>query len=245
MNYIKVKNTLLKASAISLASLFSFSVLAAEGDAADVAPAAGGVAGGNDHWGSPLSMYSNVNLGSGSKGIDISATFGTYLGGVYQHKLEVAVKEDLEYYQINYLLLNNASNSGVTIDTSFSEDVDFSNGLGNKFYNDVDSVKIGLFSKLDFPEPRFNAYPKMSVGYIWGGDIDSTTHIQFEVTVRFFLSEKVWAGATPAYIRSMDGEEIDEFKGTIDGGIKLSETFGMSASINEDKEFLGRVIFAF
>jgi len=236
MNYIIAKNTFLKASFISLTGLFAVSVHAAEGD------------GGNtESWGSPIATYSNINLGSGTEGIDLSANFGGYLGGVYQHRIELAAREDLEHYEANYLLLNSASESGITIDSSWSEDVDFErvNGSGHVNYEDVNTTSIGLFSKLNFPDARFNAYPKMSVGYIWGDNIVETTFVDFEVALLFHFNDTLWLGATPVYTHSMEGREIDEFSGTIDAGAKLSETFGLSASLNEDKEFLGKVIFAF
>ena len=80
---------------------------------------------------------------------------------------------------------------------------------------------------------------------MWGDDIIDTTFVQFELAVLFRLNEQVWVGAAPAYIHSMDGVVIEEFQGSIDAGVKLSETFGVSASVNDDREFLGKVIFAF
>jgi len=229
-----MKNMIWKTSIISLASVFSFAGYAAEGDATEA-------------WGSPVSTYSNVNLGSGTEGIDISASFGGYLGGVYQHRVEVAAKQDLEHYEANYLLLNTASQSGVTIESTWSEDVEFDKevGKGEVEFENVDSVEVGLFSQLDFPDDRLKVYPKMSVGYMWGDDIIDTTFVQFELAVLFRLNEQVWVGAAPAYIHSMDGVVIEEFQGSIDAGVKLSETFGVSASVNDDREFLGKVIFAF
>ena len=61
MKYIIVKNTILKVSIVSLIGLFSLAANAAEGAA------------NSESWGSPVSTYSNVNLGSGTEGIDISA----------------------------------------------------------------------------------------------------------------------------------------------------------------------------
>jgi len=235
MKHIIAKNTVLKVFIVSLISSFSLASYAAEGDPVN-----------SEGWGSPVSTYSNVNLGSGTEGIDISANFGGYLGGVYQQRIEVAAKQDLEHYEANYLLLNSASDSGVTIESTWSEDVEFDRDEGpDAFFENVDSVEVGLFSKLAFPEPRLSAYPKMSVGYMWGDDIIDSTYVTFEVAVRFNANDQIWVGAAPVYIHSMDGVEIEEFQGTIDAGIKLSETFGVSASVNHDEEFLGRVIFAF
>jgi len=235
MKHIIAKNTLLKVSIVSLIGLFSFTANAAEGDPVNT-----------ESWGSPVATYSNVNLGSGTEGIDISANFGGYLGGVYQHRIEVAAKQDLEHYEANYLLLNSASDSGVTIESTWSEDVEFDRDEGpDAFFENVDSVEVGLFSKLKFPDDRLSAYPKMSVGYMWGDDIIDSTFVTFEIAVRFNVNDQIWVGAAPVYIHSMDGVEIEEFQGTVDAGIKLSETFGVSASVNHDQEFLGRVIFAF
>jgi len=235
MKHIITKNIFLKTSIVSLSSFLSLAAYAAEGDSAN-----------GENWGSPVSTYSNVNLGSGTEGIDLSANFGGYLGGVYQHRVELAAKEDLEYYEANYLLLNSASDSGLTIETTWSEDVEFDrDNAHDAFFQDVDSVEVGLFSKLAFPEPRLNAYPKMSVGYMWGDDIIDTTFVTFGIAVRFNVNDQVWVGVDPVYIHGMDGVEIEEFQGTLDAGIKLSETFGVSASVNHDEEFLGKVIFAF
>ena len=70
MKHIIAKNTILKVSIVSLIGLFSLTANAAEGDPVN-----------SESWGSPVATYSNVNLGSGTEGIDISANFGGYLGG--------------------------------------------------------------------------------------------------------------------------------------------------------------------
>jgi hypothetical protein len=226
---------LLTLSIVSLASLFSFSAAAEDYE--------------SENWGSPVATYSNIKLGSGSEGIDLSATFGGYLAGVYKSSIEIAAKNDLEYYEANYLLLNSASESGVTIESTWNEDITIenTNGPGEFDYENIDTVAVGIFSKLNFPDPKLTAYPKMSVGYMLGNDNGflDTTFVQLEVGVRYNIDEKIWVGATPAFTHSMKGEEIDEFTGTIEAGIKMSDTFGVSASVNEDQEFLGTVIFAF
>jgi len=233
---INMKNRILKISIMSLVGAFSLVSYAAEANATSA-----------EAWGSPVATYSNVNLGSGTEGIDLSASFGGYLGGVYQHRIQVAAKQDLEHYEANYLLLNTASQSGVTIESTWSEDVEFDKefGKGEVEFEDVDSVEVGLFSQLDFPDDRLKVYPKMNVGYIWGDSIIDTTFVEFELSVIFRLNDQIWFGAAPSYIHSMDGVVIEEFQGSVDAGIKLSETFGLSASVNEDREFLGKVIFAF
>lgn len=234
MNRRIVKSFIMKASAISLVSLFSLAIHAADG----VSSAS---------WSSPVSTFSNATLSSGSEGIGISASLGGYLTGVYENRLQVATKEDLEYTEVNYLLLNNASNSGLTIESSWSEDVEFyrSGSEHNAHYDDVNSVDVGLFSTLFFADPRVTAYPKMQVGYMWGDSIVDTTYVKFEVAVRFDFDDKMWVGATPLYSHGMDGVEIDELGGSIEAGMKLSETFGISASVDSNEEFLGNVIFAF
>ena len=240
MNNLIVKNYFLKASIVSLVGLCSFSAVAAEGDS-------------SENWGSPVATFSNISLGSGSEGIDLSARAGGYLGGVYQHSLEVASKNDLEHYEVNYVLLNTASDSGLTIDSAWSKDVKFKLENDNSHevsYDDVNNVDVGLYSKLNFTDDRLTAYPKMSVGYMWTEDdiaiqLETTTYVNFEVAFRFNVDDKIWIGATPIYIHGMKGLEIDQLTGTIEAGMQLSDTFGVSAEFNEDDEFLGRVIFAF
>lgn len=236
MKHIIAKSKVLKVSVVSLIGLFSLTANAAEGDPVS-----------SESWGSPIATFSNVSLGSGTEGIDISASFGGYLGGLYQHQLEVASKQDLEHYEVNYLLLNTASDSGITVNSTWSEDVEFDNenGRGDIEFEDINTADVGLFSKLSFPDARVHAYPRMSVGYMWGEDILETTYVEFEVAVLFNINDMFWVGATPVYLHSMEGVEIDEFTGTIEAGAKLSETFGASISVNDDEEFLGRVIFAF
>ena len=232
MNHIIVKKNILKVTIASLASLLAFNVAAEDGA---------------ESWGSPVATFSNVSLGSGSEGVDINATFGGYLSGVYKHRLEFASKEDMDHYEVNYLLFNSVSESGITIDSTWSEDVEYEDyeGSGKRHYYDVNSVDAGLFSKLVFPDPNFTAFPKMSVGYMWGDSIVDTTYVDLEVAVRYSFKEMFWVGVTPVFTHSMEGIEIDEFSGSIEGGIKLSETFGISASYNDDDEFIGNVIFAF
>jgi len=236
MKPIISKNSVLKTSIVSLIGFFSLTANAADGDAVS-----------SESWGSPIATFSNVSLGSGTEGIDISASFGGYLGGLYQYQLELASKQDLEHYEVNYLLLNTASESGITINTTWSEDVEFDNenGPGDIEFEDINTADLGLFSKLSFPDARIHAYPRMSVGYMWGEDILETTYVEFEVAVLFNINEMFWIEATPTYLHSMEGVEIDEFTGELEAGAKLSETFGVSVSINDDEEFLGRVIFAF
>ena len=236
MKNIIAKNTILNVSIISLIGLFSLAANAAEGDPVS-----------SESWGSPIATFSNVSLGSGTEGIDISASFAGYLGGLYQYQLEVASKQDLEHYEVNYLLLNTASESGVSIESTWSEDVEFDNenGRGDIEFEDINTANIGLFSKLSFPDARVHAYPRMGVGYMWGEDILETTYVEFEIPVLFNINDMLWVGATPTYLHSMEGVEIDEFTGIIEAGAKLSETFGVSVSVNDDEEFLGRVIFAF
>lgn len=240
VNNIMLNNYFSTASIITLASVFSFSALAAEKKIEDW----------ND-FSDPTAIYSNASIAGGNEGVDISATYGGYLSGVYKHSFTGAVKSDLEYYEANYLLLNSVSKSGVAFDSTWHQDI----RVDGVNYKNVNNATFGFFAKLGFLKDRlnyapnmnrsFNFYPKVSVGYMWASEIKDTTFVKFDATTRFSFNHMFWVGVTPTYIYGMKGLDLNELDATVDAGVQLSDAFGLSVSANNDEEFRARVTFAF
>ena len=236
-----MKNYILKASITSLVSLCSFSAFAADDKNAETW---------ND-FSDPTAIYSNASIGGGNEGVDIKAAYGGYLGGVYKHRFTAAAKSDLEYYEFDYLLLNSATDSGVAFDSTWHRDI----RVDGVNYRSVNDISLGFFAKLGFLEEELNYeagserslnfYPKMSVGYMWADNIRDTTFIELDATTRFAFNKMFWIGVTPTYTYGMKGLELNEWTASLDGGIQLSNSFGINASVNNDKEFRGEVQFAF
>lgn len=230
MNNMILKNSLLKISMTSLISVFSFSAMAADDDA--------------EVWvdmSDPTAVYSSATIGGGTEGIDLSASYGGYLSGVYKQRFTIAAKHDLDFYEVNYLLLNSSSNSGITVDSSWSKDI----RAGGDDYDNVNDTSIGFFAKLGFMDDHVNFYPKVSVGYLWADDIEDTTYVKFDATTRYTFNRMYWVGITPSYAYGFKGADLNEWAATIDAGVQLSDVFGFSVSANDDEEFTANVTFAF
>jgi len=236
-----IKNRFLKVSITSLVGLFSLSVFAAEDK-------------NTENWNDfsdPVAIYSNATIGGGNKGVDITGAYGGYLSGVYKHRFTAAAKNDLEYYEFDYLLLNSSTESGVAIDSSWHRDISFE----DVDYRNVNDVSFGFFAKLGFFEKELNYtdgmnrsinfYPKVSVGYMWAEDMVDTTYIKLDATTRYAINKMLWVGVTPTYTYGMEGLELKEWAASLDAGIQLSSSFGINASVNDDKDFKGEVKFAF
>ena len=225
-----LKNYVLKASVSALLGLSSVAVLAADDT--------------GKPWvdmSDPTAIYSSATIGGGTEGIDLSAAYGGYLSGVYKHRFTIAAKHDLDFYEANYLLLNSTSNSGLSIDSSWSKDI---RADGND-YDDVNDTSIGFFAKLGFMDNHVNFYPKVSVGYLWANDIENTTYVKFDATTRYTFNRMYWVGITPSYAHGFKGVDLNEWAATVDAGVQLSDVFGFSVSANDDEEFTANVTFAF
>ena len=224
-----LKNSLLKVSIGSLVSAFSLSAIAADN---------------TDTWvdmSDPTAVYSNASIGGGNKGIDLSATYGGFLSGVYKHSFTVAAKQDFDFYEVNYLLLNSASKSGVTFDSTWGKDI----RIDHTDYDDVNDTSAGVFAKLGYLNNRLNFYPKISVGFMWANHMEDTTYVKFDATTRYSFDRRFWVGITPTYAHGMKGVNFNEWTATIDAGAQLSDSFGVSLSANDDEEFTANVTFAF
>ena len=224
-----LKNALLKVSMTSLVSLFSFSVIAAE----DI-----------ENWvdmSDPTAVYSRATIGGGTEGVDLSASYGGYLSGVYKQRFTVAAKHNSDFYEVNYLLLNSASNSGIAFDSSWSKDI----RVDSVDYDNINDTSVGFFAKLGFMENYVNFYPKVSVGYLWANDIEDTTYVKFDATTRYTFNHMYWVGITPSFAYGFKGAHMNEWAATIDAGVQLSDVFGLSVSANDDEEVTANVTFAF
>ena len=247
-----LKNCVLTASVGSLLSLSSLSVFAADEDvtfsddtpavteSVEAAPLTEDDIASWVDMSDPTAIYSHASVGGGNQGVDLSATYGGYLSGVYKHSFTLAAREDLEHYETNYFILNTASNSGVAFDNSWSEDI----RVDHTDYDDLNDTSIGFFAKLPF-EDKINFYPKVSVGFIWGDDFSDTTYVKFDATTRYRFDHMFWVGVTPTYAYGFKGEDLNEWTATLDAGVQVSDVFGISASVNDDKDFLANVTFAF
>jgi len=222
-------NCFFKASMVSLAGLVSFSAIAAND---------------NQTWvdmSDPTAIYSNATIGGGTEGVDLSATYGGYLTGIYKHDFTVAVKHDFDFYDVNYRILNSNTNSGVAFDSSWDKDI----RADGRDYDDVNDASVGFFAKLPFMDNRLNFYPKASVGLIWEDNIEDTTYVKFDATTRYSFNRTFWVGVTPTYAHGVKGVDLNEWTGTIDAGAQISNAFGINMSLNDDKEFAANLEFAF
>ena len=84
---------------------------------------------------------------------------------------------DLEYYNIDYKVLNASSLSGFTIESTWDRD----------FWGmqDANNSSLGVFAKIPVIENKLHIHPKVNLGVLWGSDIDSTTYIKFDATTRY------------------------------------------------------------
>ncbi|TEW54846.1 hypothetical protein E2R68_06650 [Psychromonas sp. RZ22] len=227
------KNYIMKASIISLLGLFTVSALAAESDDKKVSTW-------ND-MSDPTAIYSNASIGGGTEGVDLSGTYGGYLSGVYKQRFTVAAKHDLDYYEANYLLLNSASESGLTFNSTWDRDL----RLDHVDYRGIDDLNVGFFAKLGFLDKHLNFYPQVSIGYMWADEMSDTTYVKLDATTRYTFNHMFWVGITPTFKHSMKGVDIDEWATSIDAGMQLSDAFGLSVSANNDHEYWGQITFAF
>ncbi|MCP4323656.1 MAG: hypothetical protein GY951_03805 [Psychromonas sp.] len=185
----------------------------------------------------PRAIYSGVSVAAGSEGVNISANYGGYLNGQYKHKITVEAMNDLEYYNVNYLLLNANTKSGFTVETTWDRDIW---GI-----NDQHDTSLGVFATIPLLNNKLNVYPKVNIGMLWGDDVDTTTYIKLDATTRFNFNSMFWVGVTPTYTYAMKGYDLSEWQSSIDAGIQLTPAFAIAAHVNNDEEYWLDVVFAF
>ncbi|PKF62181.1 hypothetical protein CW745_07235 [Psychromonas sp. psych-6C06] len=185
----------------------------------------------------PRAIYSSVSVAAGNEGVNISGSYGGYLNGQYKHKITLEAMNDLDYYNVDYMLINASNNTGFSFESTWDRDV-----WGIR---DVNDTSIGVFTKVPLMNNKLNVYPKLDLGMLWGDDVKSTTYIKFDATTRYSFTNKLWVGVSPTYTYAMKGIELSEWYGSVDAGIQLSESFAFSVHYNTDQEFSVKTIFTF
>lgn len=185
----------------------------------------------------PNAIYSGVSIAGGTEGIDISGKYGGYLNGQYKHQFIVEAMNDLEYYNLDYKVLNASSLSGFAVETSWDRD----------FWgmHDVNDSSFAVFAKVPVIDGQLNVHPKVNLGVLWGNDVESTTYLKFDATTRYKFNSMFWAGVTPTYTYATEGNDINEWQGTLEAGVQLSSAFSIAAHVNDDEEFWADVLFIF
>jgi hypothetical protein len=185
----------------------------------------------------PRAVYSSVSVAGGNEGVNLSASYGGYLNGLYKHKITVEAINDLDYYNLDYLIVNASTNTGFSFESSWGRDL--------WDYDDVNDTSIGVFTKIPLMDGQLNVHPKLDLGMLWGDDISSTTYIKLDATTRYKINRMFWVGITPTYTYAMKGEDVKEWDASLDAGVQLTNEFAFSAHVNNDEEFWVEGIFTF
>lgn len=185
----------------------------------------------------PRAVYTGVKASGGSEGVNVSANYGGYLNGQYKHKITVEAKNNLDYYNVDYMLINANTGSGFTIETTWDRDV--------WDIKDVNDISFGVFAKIPLLDGKLNIHPKFNLGMLWKSGMDSTSYAKFDASTRFSINRMFWVGITPTYTYTMKGYDVSGWETTIDGGIQISDVFAVAAHVNNDDEYWFDVIFAF
>ncbi|MGB5446105.1 MAG: hypothetical protein WBM99_11430 [Psychromonas sp.] len=193
----------------------------------------------------PTAVYSKVGIGGGSEGVDVFGALGGYLGWQLKHQLTLEAKNDLDYYNVNYMAFNDRNNTGFLVKSTWGDQFKGESVDDESEDNSVDQASFGVIKKIPLKGTQFTLYPALHLGMMWGDDIASTTFLGAEAGVRFAVTNEFWLGATPAYTYALKGENVKEFKGTADIGYELAENVGISAHLDEDAEFWANFTFAF
>lgn len=185
----------------------------------------------------PRAIYSSAGVAAGKDGVNLSASYGGYLNGSYKHKLTVESVNDLDYYNVDYILVDSNTDAGFTLESSWDRDIwDIKN---------VNNTAVGVFAKVPLANEQLTLYPKLDLGLLWGKGVKSTTYIQIETPLRYKISDVIWVGTTPAYTYAMRGSDLNEWDASIDAGIQLSPEFAFAGHANTDSEVWVDVTFTF
>jgi len=192
----------------------------------------------------PREVFSSVGIAAGKDGVNLSASYGGYLNGLYKQKITVEAKNDLDYYDVEYMVLNDRTNSGFSVETTWDRDEWGFNELDD--VDGVNNVAGTVFAKVPLlKNEALNLYPELKLGLLWGSGVDSTTYIQAEAPVRYNVTERAWVGATPTYTYAMQGYDINDWDVSVEAGIQLSPEFAFSGHFNSDDELWVKVLFTF
>jgi hypothetical protein len=218
----------LKKASLTLLSLFSGALLANTQNSSQ------------ETWNDlsdPRAVYSSVSVAAGNEGVNLSASYGGYLNGLYKHKFTVEAMNDLEYYNVDYMLVNASTNTGFSIESTWDRD--------RWKLKDMNDTSVGIFTKIPLMDNKLNIYPKINLGMLWGDEVKSTTYIKLDATTRFKINRMFWVGVTPTYTYAMKGIDLKEWDVSLDAGVQLSAAFAFAAHVNNDSEFWVDVIFTF
>jgi hypothetical protein len=183
----------------------------------------------------PTSIYSQAGIAAGTEGVDVKVGYGGYLGGFYKHKLTVEAKNDWDYFNVDYMLFNTATDTGFLFDSTWSQEY-----AGNS----VDKASMGVIKKLAFAGDKLHVYPSLNLGLMWGDYISSTTFLEVDAPVTYTIN-KLWLGVTPSYVYSLNGENVKEFETTFDVGYHIAPGVGISGHANLDGDVWANFVFAF
>ena len=185
----------------------------------------------------PRAIYSSVSVSAGNEGVNLSASYGGYLNGLYKHKITVEAMNDLEYYNLDYMVVNASTDTGFSFESTWDRDI-----WG---YDDINDTSVGVFTKIPLMDNKLNIYPKLDLGMLWGDAVRSTTYVKLDATTRYNINRMFWVGVTPTYLYAMKGAELSEWDASLDAGAQLSENFAFAAHVNNDSEFWVDAIFTF
>lgn len=224
-------NRIFKIIAMAVCSLTSYSVAAEPLDKQDYIA----------DFSDPIATYSNANVGISDDGVDLSLGLGGYLAGSFKHKLQVNVKGDLEYTEVNYIAVDTSIDTGFILDSTWSKDLFWA--------KDTNDISAGIIKNLPFLDDRLNLYPKLKIGAILGDYVKSTTYIELDLATRFSVTSGFWVGVTPRYTYAMEGYELDEWNTSFDLGYMFKNGFGVSGQAvidtHEADEYRANIAFAF
>lgn len=185
----------------------------------------------------PYAVYSSIGLGAGNDGVNLSANYGGYLNGLYKHKFTVEAMNDLDYYNIDYMAIDTNTNTGFTVESTWSRD--------KWKIEDHNDTALGVFTKIPLMGNQLHLYPKLNLGMIWGKDVRSTTYVKLDATTRYNINRMFWVGVTPTYTYAMKGYDLKKWEASLDAGAQISESFSFAAHVNEDFDFWADVMFTF
>lgn len=174
----------------------------------------------------PTSVYSQAGISAGTEGVDVNAGFGGYLGGFYKHKLTAEAKNDWDYFTVDYMLFNTATDTGFLFDSTWSQEYEG---------HSTDRASMGVIKKIAFAQDKLHVYPSLNLGLMWGDEISSTTYLEIDAPITYTIN-KLWVGATPSYVYSLNGENIKDFETTFDVGYHIAPGVGVAAHVNLDGE---------
>ena len=191
------------------------------------------------NFGDPTDLHSYIAMYAGNEGADISFGLGGYLFGSFTHQLVLEANNNLEYYNIDYNIVDTSTNTGFSINTTWDRDFIFA--------RDSHDTSVSVIKKLSIIPEEFAIYPQLYLGELLGSYVHSTTYVKLDSAFRYSVQKRrLWLGITPSYQYAITGENIREFNLLLDMGLQFTDSFGLSAHWDNDYEKISAGIkFAF